>query len=107
MPTGERALVEAVFETFADAPTAVVHGDPGASNIRMTATGQVALLDWDESRVDVTWHDLSNLGVAVLEPREHRRALELSDAWEAANAWVTEPDYASARLERLRQQRDS
>lgn len=107
MPTRERALVEAVFAEFADVPTAVVHGDPGTSNIRMTATDQVGLLDWDESRVDVTWHDLSNLGVAVLEQREHRRAISLSNAWEATNAWITEPDYASARLERLEQHRNS
>lgn len=106
MPVEARALVEAVFAYFADVPTAVVHGDPGASNIRMTPTGQVGLLDWDESRVDVTWHDLSNLGVSVLGPRQHQRALTLSDAWEAANAWTTEPGYATTRFARLKQHRN-
>ncbi len=105
MPVEEGALVQAVFAEFADEPTAVVHGDPGASNIRMTLTGQVGLLDWDESRVDITWHDLSNLGVAILEPRQHQRALTLSDAWEAANAWTAEPAYAATRLARLKQRR--
>lgn len=101
MPVDDGALVEAVFAEFTGIPTAVVHGDPGASNIRMTATGQVGLLDWDESRVDVIWHDLSNLGVSVLDRDEHQRALALSDAWEAANAWTAEPDYALTRLARL------
>ena len=100
-------LVQAVFAEFTDIPTAVVHGDPGASNIRMTPTGQVGLLDWDESRVDVIWHDLSNLGVQVLDQDEHQRALALSDAWEAANAWTTEPNYASTRLARLKQHRNA
>ena len=105
LPVDERVLVEAVFAEFTDAPTAVVHGDPDASNIRITATGQVGLLDWDESRVDVTWHDLSNLGVSILESREHQRALALSDAWEAANAQITEPEYAAIRLSQLKQSR--
>ena len=107
MPVDEQALVEAVFEGFVGVPTAVVHGDPGASNIRMTATGQVGLLDWDESRVDVIWHDLSNLGVSVLEGEVHQRAQLLSDAWEAANGWTTEPAYAAARLARLKQRRSA
>ena len=107
MPVDDCALVEAVFAEFRDVPTAVVHGDPGASNIRMTATGQVGLLDWDESRVDVIWHDLSNLGVSVLDEDEHQRALALSDAWEAANAWTAEPNYASTRLARLKRRRNT
>ena len=57
--------------------------------------------DWDESRVDVVWHDLSNLGVQVLDDARHVAALRLSDAWEAANAWLLEPDYARRRLARL------
>ena len=107
MPVDAGALVESVFAEFTDVPTAVVHGDPGASNIRMTAKGQVGLLDWDESRVDVTWHDLSNLGVPVLAHGEHQRALALSDAWEAANAWTAEPGYASTRLAQLKQRRST
>lgn len=107
MPIDARALVESVLAEFTDVPTTVVHGDPGASNIRMTETGQVGLLDWDESRVDVIWHDLSNLGVPVLAYGEHQRALALSDAWEAANAWTAEPGYASTRLAQLKQRRST
>jgi Ser/Thr protein kinase RdoA (MazF antagonist) len=91
-----------VFAEFGDVPTSVVHGDPGESNIRITAEGQVGLLDWDESRVDVVFHDLSNLGCQVLSDTEHACAGRLSDAWETANAWVAEPQYAMRRLADLR-----
>ena len=89
------------FNRFADAPMAVVHGGPGPSNIRIAADGRVGLLDWDEARVDLTWHDLSNLGIQILDDGEHRRAQDLSNAWEAVNAWTAEPDYAPERLRRL------
>jgi Ser/Thr protein kinase RdoA (MazF antagonist) len=94
------ALVE-VFESFHDVPVSLIHGDPGPSNIRITDDRRVGLLDWDESRVDVVWHDLSNLGVQVLTDEDHARAVRLSDAWETANAWIAEPDYARQRLAQL------
>ncbi len=90
-----------LFRSFADAPIGVIHGDPAPSNLRILPDGRVGLLDFDESRRDVLWHDLSNLGVQVLADDEHRRALQLSNAWEAANAWVVEPDYARERLAAL------
>ncbi len=37
--------------------TCVVHGDPNPGNIRMTAD-RVAMIDWDESHVDVPDLDL-------------------------------------------------
>ncbi|MEL7208950.1 MAG: phosphotransferase, partial [Actinomycetota bacterium] len=95
----ERIL--AVFDQLGDVPAAVVHGDPGPENIRIGAEGSVGLLDWDESRVDLTWHDLSNLGVQVLGDADHRGAQLLSNAWEAANGWVLERDYALRRLRLL------
>ena len=57
--------------------------------------------------VDVTWHDLSNLVPSILELREHQRALAPSDAWEEANAWTAELNYASMRLGRLNQPRNA
>lgn len=101
VPAGVAGLVAEVFGRFGDVPTAVVHGDPGPSNIRIAADGRVGLLDWDEARVDLTWHDLSNLGIQILDDREHRRAQDLSNAWEAVNAWTAEPDYAMDRLRQL------
>jgi len=102
VPDDVAAELIAVFAEFADAPVSVVHGDPGASNIRITDDGRVGLLDWDESRVDIVLHDLSNLGVQVMNDHHHRRAQRLSHAWEAVNAWTLEPEYARQRLQALR-----
>lgn len=90
-----------VFEACAAVPTAVIHGDLAPGNIRIAADGRVGLIDWDESRVDHVWHDLSNLGVQVLDDESHARAEELSNAWEAVNAWTLEPDYARDRFAQL------
>jgi len=102
VPRDVAELVLDVFASFADVPTSLIHGDPMGSNIRITTDGEVGLLDWDESRVDLVWHDLSNLGVRVLDEEAHGRALRLSDAWEAVNAWTCEPSYAQMRLANLR-----
>ena len=72
----------------------VIHGDPGAPNIRITPSG-VGFLDWDEARVDHPDLDLADLPGA---PPAARRAV---DAWEAACGWQREPAYARARLAAL------
>lgn len=90
------------FAAVAEYPTSVVHGDPMADNLRIDDQGVVGLLDFDESRVDVHLHDLSNLGIQVLDDKTHAVATRLSHAWEAANGWVVEPTYARERLESLR-----
>ncbi|MFK8023421.1 MAG: phosphotransferase enzyme family protein [Ilumatobacter sp.] len=90
-----------VFAEFRDVPRALIHGDPAPSNIRITDDGRVGLLDWDESRGDLVWHDLSNLGTRRLHASDHRRAQRLSNAWEATNAWLVEPEYARERLAAL------
>ncbi len=79
VPSETAALLIDIFEEFVDVPISLIHGDPNASNIRIDDHDRVWLLDWDESRVDVVWHDLSNLGAPVLEPADHQRAQRLSD----------------------------
>lgn len=101
LPPAEREFVISILAEFADIPTAVVHGDPMTSNIRLDDAGRVGLLDWDESRVDLVWHDLSNLGIQVLPAADHERAQRLSNAWEAVNGWLVEPAYARRRLSLL------
>jgi|GEM_PF-4983823 len=101
LPPRVRKELMAVFDSYADAPVTLVHGDPGPSNLRVL-DGAVGFLDWDESRVDISWHDLSELGASVLDESTGVRAQLLSHAWETANAWTTEPDYAKARLQKLR-----
>lgn len=102
LPDDVAADVMAVFADLRDVERSVIHGDPGAPNIRITSDGRVGLLDWDESRVDVVWHDLSELGVQVLTGEDLARAGRLSNAWEAVNAWTAEPEYARRRIARLR-----
>ena len=52
-------------------PQAVVHGDPGAANIRISTDG-AGLLDWDEARVDYTDLDLAELPGSDLPPSAAR-----------------------------------
>ena len=93
------------FVAFADSEVSIIHGDPVRCNLRIASDGRVRLLDWDESRVDLVALDLANLGVQVLGDSEHANTLALADAWEAANAWAAEPDYARGRLAGLRARR--
>ena len=98
MPAELVRVVTGIYAEFARVATSVIHGDPNASNLRITTDGNVGLLDWDESRVDVACHDLSNLGIVVLAESDQRRAERLSHAWEATNPWLVEPEYARDRL---------
>ena len=50
---------------------AVVHGDPGPANIRLSADGP-GLPDWDESRVDYTDLDFAELPGDQLSASETR-----------------------------------
>ncbi|HEX6357486.1 phosphotransferase enzyme family protein [Actinophytocola sp.] len=74
----------------------VIHGDPCAANIRLSGD-RVGFLDWDEARVDHPWLDLADIPGIDLPPA----ATTATDAWEAANAWLLEPDYARGRLAQL------
>lgn len=98
IPDDVLAVLQPVFDEFSGVPSVIVHGDPDPSNLRITSNGSVGLLDWDESRLDVPFHDLSNLGTQVLADDLHARANRLSHAWEVANAWTAEPGYARRRL---------
>jgi len=81
--------------------TCVVHGNPNnPGNIRMTAD-RVALIDWDESHVDVPDLDLVLPGNAAgLDDGAHDIAAQASAAWEAAVCWRDE--YAVRRLAEVR-----
>ncbi|MDT0265915.1 phosphotransferase [Streptomyces sp. DSM 44915] len=81
-------------------PPAVVHGDPGAPNLRITAAG-VGFLDWDEARVDHPDLDLADLPDPGLPPARLAAARAAGHAWEAACCWRAEPAYARRRLATL------
>lgn len=98
--TAVRACRDA-WRKLADVPLAVVHGDPGPGNIRVTRGGAVGFLDWDEARIDHVDLDLADLPTAVLSDDRQRHAEAAVHAWEAACGWRAEPDYARGRLARL------
>jgi Ser/Thr protein kinase RdoA (MazF antagonist) len=78
----------------------VVHGDPNSRNVRMSASS-VALIDWDESHVDVADIDLVlPHNAAGLEGEAHDIAAQASAAWEAAVCW--KDDHAIKRLAEVR-----
>ena len=82
----------------------VVHGDPNSGNIRMTAD-RVALIDWDESHVDVPDLDLVlPYNAAGLNDDAHDAAAQASAAWEAAVCWDPSgtDEFAAKRLAEVR-----
>ena len=69
-------------------------------NVRMTAN-RVALVDWDESHVDVPDLDLVlPHNAAGLDDGAHDIAAQASAAWEAAVCW--DDEYAIKRLAEVR-----
>jgi Ser/Thr protein kinase RdoA (MazF antagonist) len=97
MPGEVVRLVRSAWEELPDGPYPVIHGDPGPSNVKLV-DGRVALLDWDEARVDCPWFDLADLPVRVLDEAVASFARAAAHAWEAANGWIVEPAYARWRL---------
>jgi Ser/Thr protein kinase RdoA (MazF antagonist) len=87
-------------------PEAVVHGDPGPANIRISKAG-AGLLDWDEARIDYTLLDLAELPGSGLPPATLTAAQTAVTAWEAANGWIIEPSYARTKLALLRSGRNN
>jgi len=82
----------------------VVHGDPNPGNIRMTAD-RVALIDWDESHVDVPDLDLVlPHNAAGLDDDAHDIAAQASAAWAAAVCWDPSgtDEFAVTRLAEVR-----
>lgn len=97
MPASAVAACRAAWAGLAGTPQAVVHGDPGPGNIRVTPAG-AGLLDWDEARVDHTDLDLAEIPGNGLPPARQATAAAAVTAWEAANGWLVEPSYARRRL---------
>lgn len=101
MPATAAADCRQAWAGLAGTPQAVVHGDAGPGNIRVTPAG-AGLLDWDEARVDSTDLDLAELTAGGLPAGRLSAARLASTAWEAASGWITEPAYARRQLELLR-----
>jgi len=100
MPAEGVARCRAAWARLTGRQKCVVHGDPNPRNIRMTAN-QVALIDWDESHVDVPDLDLVLPdNAAGLDDDAHDIAAQASAAWEAAVCW--DDEYAVKRLAEVR-----
>jgi Ser/Thr protein kinase RdoA (MazF antagonist) len=104
MPPEGVVRCRAAWARLAGRPTCVVHGDPNPGNIRMTAE-RVALIDWDESHVDVPDLELAlPHNAAGLDDDAYDVAAQAQAAWEAAACWdPTGADpYAERRLAEVR-----
>jgi Ser/Thr protein kinase RdoA (MazF antagonist) len=100
MPPEGVARCRAAWARLAGRETCVVHGDPNPGNIRITAD-RVAMIDWDESHVDVPDLDLVlPHNAADLADVAHDIAAQASAAWEAAVCW--DDDHARKRLAQVR-----
>jgi Ser/Thr protein kinase RdoA (MazF antagonist) len=101
MPPEGVARCRAAWARLVGRQTCVVHGDPNPGNVRITAD-RVALIDWDESHVDVPDLDLVlPHNAAGLDRRAHDIAEQASAAWEAAVCW--DDEYAVRRLAEVRE----
>ncbi|GLQ53811.1 phosphotransferase enzyme family protein [Devosia nitrariae] len=100
MPPEGVARCRAAWARLVGRQQCVVHGDPNPRNVRVTAD-RVALIDWDESHVDVPDLDLAlPHNAAGLEGAAQDIAAQASAAWEAAVCWKDE--YAIKRLAEVR-----
>ncbi|SDS51656.1 Ser/Thr protein kinase RdoA involved in Cpx stress response, MazF antagonist [Friedmanniella luteola] len=100
MPPEGVARCRAAWARLSGRPTCVVHGDPNPGNIRITAD-RVALIDWDESHVDVPDLDLVlPHNAAELPDGAYDIAAQASAAWEAAVCW--DDEHAREQLSRVR-----
>ncbi|MEF0944312.1 phosphotransferase [Rhizobium sp. BR 362] len=101
MPSEGVTRCRAAWARLIGRQTCVVHGNPNnPGNIRMTAD-RVALIDWDESHVDVPDLDLVlPENAADLDEGAYDIAAQASAAWEATVCWRDE--YAVKRLAEVR-----
>jgi Ser/Thr protein kinase RdoA (MazF antagonist) len=100
MPPEGVARCRAAWARLAGRETCAVHGDANPRNILVTAE-RVALIDWDESHVDVPDLDLElPHNAADLDPFAWEIAHQASAAWEAAVCW--DDDYSKQRLAEVR-----
>lgn len=103
MPAGLVEVCRSVWLALEGEPVSAVHGDVNPANLLVTPEGRLALVDWDEARVDVSTLD----AVAVARAIDGRavlpedRALKAFLAWEVAASWLVEPDYARRVLRDL------
>ena len=103
MPPEGVVRCRAIWSRLAGRERCVVHGDPTPGNIRMTAD-RIALIDWDESRVDIPDLDLVlPYNAAGLDDDTHGVAAQAWAAWDAALCFTSGyREFAAERLAEVR-----
>lgn len=100
MPSEGVARCRAAWARLYGRQTCVVHGDPHPGNILMMGN-RVALIDWDESHIDVPDLDLVlPYNAAGLDTNTYDIAGQASAAWEAAVCW--DDEFSKKRLAEVR-----
>jgi len=101
MPAESVARCRAAWARLTGRQTCVVHGNPNNPGNVLVTGNQVALIDWDESHVDVPDLDLVlPNNAAGLDAGAFDIATQASAAWEAAVCW--DDEYAVMRLAEVR-----
>jgi len=96
MPSEGVARCRAAWSQLVGRETSVIHGDLNLRNVLMTKEG-VALIDWDESHIDVSELDLAlPYNASNLNDDEYEIASQAYAAWEAVVCW--DDDYSKRRL---------
>jgi Ser/Thr protein kinase RdoA (MazF antagonist) len=104
MPPEAVSRCRVAWARLAGREQCVVHGDPNPGNIRMNAD-RVALIDWDESHLDVPDLDLVlPHNAAGLDDDTYDVAAQASAAWEAVVCWdpTGADEFAVRRLAEVR-----
>lgn len=111
MPVELVRLCRAAWRALRDLPRSGIHGDLNADNVLVTPAGEIALVDWDECRVDAplfdvdAWRDAAGPGsgstLDVLADRSDAparlgaaAAKRARLAFEVASCWTVEPAHA-------------
>jgi aminoglycoside phosphotransferase (APT) family kinase protein len=76
-------------------PTTAIHGDLNPDNLIITPAEQLALIDWDEARVDSPIFD------SLLQPTSNPLDARAQLAFEIASSWQREPEYAQTLIAQL------
>jgi hypothetical protein len=101
MPNELVTLCREHWREHANQAQSVVHGDLNANNVLITNDGKYGLVDWDETRVDISDFDTQALLRTSGATLDLRNTTWL-DAWEVAVCWQVEPEYALEVTERFR-----
>ena len=100
MPPDLVETCRAAWTLFVGEPVSVVHGDLNTANVLKTPDGRLALLDWDEARLDASLFDTTILQGDADGQLPHALTKALV-AWEVAVCWHVEPEHARRQAERL------